>query len=612
MKTFFTLASACFLFSGSAALGNFNPEKNIISSKKSRAYSSSTLFSPPPSIGTGGGLRGTYYNGTDLSGTPLLTRVDSAINFVLTYSSIPMRLSPAPGIVPEDKFSVRWTGQVEAQYSETYTFYTQADDGIRLWVNGDKLIDNWADQGVTEKSGSITLVAGQRYDIKIEYYEKAGEATAKLLWSGPSTPKSLVPRTQLYVPARAISTGTGLLGTYYNDLNLAGTPVISRIDSTINFNFSSANQPPVVSPAPGIVFEDYYSVRWTGQVEALYNETYTFYALADDGVRLWVNGSLLVDNWQSAPAVEKSGNIALVAGKKYDIVLEYVEKTGSAVTKLSWSGASTPKAVIPKAQLYPPATGTGLQGVYYNGIALAGTPLLIRVDTTVNLELTYTKQPVVLTPAYGIVPEDKFSVRWSGLVMPQYSETYTFYTLTDDGARLWVNGELLVDNWNQGTSEKSGSIALAAGQQYDIVMEYFENAGEAISKLSWSSASIAKQVIPKSQLFTPLTSFTPEAVTPTPPTDTTANPVPGTMETHLGPNPVKAGGALQLAIQSPENAAAVISIWGINGNKVKSISLNLVKGKNKIVLNTAGMLSGVYVVAIQYNGTTINKKLVVQ
>ena len=604
MKTFFTLVSGVLLLTGSTAFGNFN-------FKNGRA-ATDDFFSPPVLVGSGAGLRGVYYSGTTLAGAPVLTRIDSAINFELTYSSIPIRLSPAPGIVPEDHFSVRWTGQVQAQYSETYTFYTQSDDGIRLWVNGVKLVDNWENQGVTEKTGSIPLVAGQRYDIVVEYYENTGEATAKLLWSGASTPKSVIPRTQLYSPSPAISTGTGLQGVYFNEVSLAGTPLLIRIDSTINFNLSAGSQPLVLSPAPGIVPEDNYSVRWTGRVEPLYNEAYTFYALADDGMRLWVNGSLLIDNWQAQGATEKNGTISLSAGNKYDIVLEYYEKTGNAITKLYWSSVTTPKAIIPTAQLYPPATGIGLQGVYYNGVGLSGTALLTRIDTAIDFELTYSKQPVVLSPAPGIVPDDKFSVRWSGQVLPKYNELYTFYTLTDDGVRLWVNGTLLVDNWvNQGTTEKSGTIALAAGQQYDIVLEYFENAGDAVSKLYWSSAGTPKQIIPKSQLFAPLINGNINAIAPLPPVDTPP-PAVEIIEAHFTPNPVSAGLTLQLAIQSPDNMPAVLNVWGINGNSVQTLKLNLVKGGNNIAVSTAGMVSGVYIIGIHCNGKTINRKLVVQ
>ena len=111
-------------------------------------------------------------------------------------------------------------------------------------------------------------------------------------------------------------------------------------------------------------------------------------------------------------------------------------------------------------------------------------------------------------PSVGV---DTFSVRWSGTVTPLYSETYTFFVKTDDGVRLWVNGQQLVNRWiDQGATEVSGTIALTAGTAYSIRMEYYDNGGGALAQLSWSSAHQAKQIIPQSQLV-------PATVAPPPP-----------------------------------------------------------------------------------------------
>jgi hypothetical protein len=97
-----------------------------------------------------------------------------------------------------DTFSVRWTGQVMPQFSETYTFYTTSNDGVRLWVNGQLLIDNWTDHAATENSGTITLTGGQRYDIRMDFYDNLRNAVARLSWSSPSTAKAVVPTARLF------------------------------------------------------------------------------------------------------------------------------------------------------------------------------------------------------------------------------------------------------------------------------------------------------------------------------------------------------------------------------------------------------------------------------
>src|SRR5207248_1102378 len=112
------------------------------------------------------------------------------------------RSSPPPGVGGHN-FSVRWTGQVEPPASGTWTFSTLSDDGVRLWVGGRRLIDDWNDHPAREDHGSLALLAGRRYDITVEYYENSyGPAVAKLFWAGPGRPEEIVPRSQLY-PFRA-------------------------------------------------------------------------------------------------------------------------------------------------------------------------------------------------------------------------------------------------------------------------------------------------------------------------------------------------------------------------------------------------------------------------
>ena len=102
------------------------------------------------------------------------------------------------------------------------------------------------------------------------------------------------------------------------------------------------------------------------------------------------------------------------------------------------------------------------------------------------------------------VPTTYYSVRWTGQVTPRYSETYTFYTRTDDGARLRINGKLLIDNWTtHPVTEDSAQITLSGGQRYALEMEYFQANAGAEARLLWSSQSQPKEAIPRSQLSRP-------------------------------------------------------------------------------------------------------------
>ncbi|MEM1557542.1 MAG: glycoside hydrolase family 3 N-terminal domain-containing protein [Thermoproteota archaeon] len=122
------------------------------------------------------GLTGEYYDNPDLSGKPVLVRVDPQVNFYWGMGS------PDPAL-PNDNFSVRWTGKLVAPKSGTYEIALATDDGVRLWFDGKLLIDSWYDRSLTVNNVTVNLEGGKQYDIKIEYYEHLYEAAAFLLWN---------------------------------------------------------------------------------------------------------------------------------------------------------------------------------------------------------------------------------------------------------------------------------------------------------------------------------------------------------------------------------------------------------------------------------------------
>nr|WP_243861062.1 PA14 domain-containing protein [Cellulomonas uda] len=103
-------------------------------------------------------------------------------------------------------------------------------------------------------------------------------------------------------------------------------------------------------------------------------------------------------------------------------------------------------------------------------------------------------------PVSGI-GADTFSVRWSGSVVPRYSQTYTFATTSDDGVRLWVDGRLVIDAWTRHARRvDTGTVALTAGQAVPIVVEYFDGTRHAVAELRWSSTSQAAEIVPTTRL----------------------------------------------------------------------------------------------------------------
>jgi len=143
----------------------------------------------------GTGLRGDYYTGENFDKL-VLTRIDPQVDF-------PWAGSSADDKVGASNFSVRWTGEVSAQFTETYSFYTITDDGIRVWVNSKLIIENWTNHGDTEDTGTIDLVAGHDYSIEIEYFQAGSGSIAQLGWVSPHTEKQLIPADLLWPPVKA-------------------------------------------------------------------------------------------------------------------------------------------------------------------------------------------------------------------------------------------------------------------------------------------------------------------------------------------------------------------------------------------------------------------------
>jgi hypothetical protein len=175
---------------------NLLPGANYTVGSPSNA--SVVIYPSPTASGTG--LLGQYYtnssttytNSKNFNPTNLfLTRIDPVIDFNWSNGMSPN--------LSNGLYTVRWTGQVQPQFSETYFFDVNSDDGCRLWVNDQLLIDKWQAQGATDWTNSIALQAGARYDLRLEYLQAGGAAQAHLYWYSPSQSKTIIPNNCLFV-----------------------------------------------------------------------------------------------------------------------------------------------------------------------------------------------------------------------------------------------------------------------------------------------------------------------------------------------------------------------------------------------------------------------------
>jgi hypothetical protein len=152
------------------------------------------------------------------------------------------------------------------------------------------------------------------------------------------------------------------------------------------------------------------------------------------------------------------------------------------------------------------AAGTGLRGNYWNYALLsstvtptyAGPPVLSRIDPTVNFQWASG-----VSPGPGVVT-NYYATRWTGEVMPQYSQIYSFKISTNYAGRLWVNGNLVVNNWAPTAVKDTkvvGTIELQSGTRYPVVYEFFNDAGSGRAELYWQSANQAEEIIPTARLY---------------------------------------------------------------------------------------------------------------
>lgn len=186
------------------------------------------------------------------------------------------------------------------------------------------------------------------YDVELDYYSNINSANCILQWSATDICKQDIPTSQLfYVPVTCSSNGIGLNAAFFSgstaENDFPATATTTSIEPTINFDWKTG--------APPNISTNNFKARFTGYVQTLEAGLYTFYIKADDGVRMWVNDSLVVDRWTDG-SLESKAIVALKGCRKYAIRIEYYERAVNASCQLSWSGPLFSKVIIPTTQLF--------------------------------------------------------------------------------------------------------------------------------------------------------------------------------------------------------------------------------------------------------------------
>ena len=307
-----------------------------------------------------------YYEFTSIQALPdfsTLTPVNSGAthNFDLTQRSV------------NDNFAFRFTTYLEIPTDGTYTFYTTSDDGSQLFIDGALVVDNDGIQAPTEAYGTISLTAGT-YPLEVTYFEAGGGELLSVSWQGPGITKAIIPTSAFRdsivntpaPPAPVCGNSTVESGETCDDGNTTSNDGCSSTcqDELVSYyyhEFTSITMLPdflsLTPAASGLTSnfdislrtkEDNYGFRFTARLHIPAAGLWTFYTTSDDGSRLYINGSTVVDNDGTHGAQEANGTLTLSEGQ-HDIEVEFFEHNDAEILEVRWEGPGVTKTLIPSS-----------------------------------------------------------------------------------------------------------------------------------------------------------------------------------------------------------------------------------------------------------------------
>jgi hypothetical protein len=399
-----------------------------------------------------------------------------------------------------DYFGFQYTGYVDVPTDGEYTFYLNSEDGSRLYIGNQLVVDNNGVHAAREKQGKILLRAG-KHSLTVEYFQRTDGSALSLAYSGPGLSKRPVPASALYRPddlrqgENPANLVAGVDYTYHegNWSSLPTFDTVALVRDGILPNFQLGSQ----------LRANHFAFRYTAYVDIAREGDYTFYVKSDDGSRLYIGNLPVVSNDGMHLSREMSGEIGLKPGK-HAITVEYFNRSGSYDLEVSYSGPSLSKQRIPDGVLYrpnrpylPAVTPTnltdGIDYTYYEGewnsLPAFSTLTPVAAGNQASID------------ASGKQREDNFAFRFTGFIKVPLDGTYTFYTDADDGVQLLIGDSLVIDNNGvHDPEEHSAQIRLKAGY-HPLTVNYFEAGPGGVLLVSYSGPGIGKQSLPANLLF---------------------------------------------------------------------------------------------------------------
>jgi uncharacterized protein (DUF1800 family) len=447
------------------------------------------------------GLFATYYNNSTLTDPPLYAAQDTSASTITYNYGTGKPSTGSLGSAGSNNWAARFDTYIKTTSTVgVYGFQLVAQSAGRLVFNNNEIIPFTAG---TSTATTSSLTANTLYPVRVEMYDIGANGSAVLSWKPGNTGSFVtVPTTAFFQDAGG--TTAGVVGTYWADTAFVGDPYFVDYQTQINYNKGSGQ--------PGDTWTvQTFSATWDGYLLPTSSGNHLFTLLAQSQARVYLNGNLILDGWTVPGSAGtnpiQSAPINLTAGTRVPIHVDYANSTtGASFINVQWEPPTAQTFTgIPNTALFRNASTSqqGLLATWYAN-STQTPPFFYQVAENNNPELNYTFGQA---PPGGSLASTNFTVRWKGQVLPQYSEPYQFAVKSDDGARLWVNGQLVINKWqSQGTTENiSAPINLQAGVFYDIQLEYLQLTAGAEVHLNWFSADQVEQVIPSSRLYPAIT-----------------------------------------------------------------------------------------------------------
>lgn len=421
----------------------------------------------------------------------------------------------------DDNFAIEYSGLVRIDSPGAYVFFTNSDDGSKLFIDGVQVVNNDGVHSATEALGTVQNLTVGYHDIKVVYFNGTGTRSLAVSYQGPGISKMPIPAGNLFrgpAPAGtlpAVAPGNvvaGLAYSYYqgawSTLPNFGGLTADKTGFVPNFSIAPRNR------------DDNFGFDFTGFINVPATGDYNFYTTSNDGSRLYIDGTQVVDNDGIHAAQEATGTVKLEAGF-HAIRVTYFEATGANESlEVRYDGPGIAKALIPDAALYR-AAGPVMPAVS-PGNVVAGVDYKYYEVTGLTVVPDFTTLPLVRlgnTASFGIpagLRDNDFALDLNAFLDVPATGEYTFFTSSNDGSKLYIDGVQVVDNDGlHADQERSGTANLAAGY-HAIRVTYFETGGTAESlAVRWQGPNVVKELIPNANLFrTVVSAVSPGAVLP--------------------------------------------------------------------------------------------------